>query len=447
MYQKTYKGWERFRTFTKMLYPSRYLHQFPPHFIMRDVLVEQVEKRLSHGKNCLLLLFDVKRYAEMKSLYPAHVLQQIEETIMETFCGMIPEEFPPGHVIAMQKYYDDDYVIIVKDLGITSEELQARLDFFRDKLESELAKRTDAFFDFPLAFHTGGVCIKPGEDAYDAVQHALQDARVISKKHMPGNIGHIRAQLRQIVEEEEIRVLAQPIVSLGTGDIIGWEMLTRGPAHTPFAMPDELFHYAFQTDMLIHLELLVIKKTFLVISQKKTTCPVFINVTVPSLKNPFFFKKVNKLMEQFPEIDPELIVFEITERHVIEDFGAFTQTMSDFRKTGFKLAVDDTGAGYASLHMISELLPDIIKIDRSIIRNIDSHEIKDTILEALLMVAKKIGCNVVAEGIETEEEAKTLLGKNVDYGQGFFFSRPLEPFADMPENWIAKHKDELALKG
>ncbi len=446
MYQKTYKGWERFRTLIKMLYPSRYLHLFPPHFIMRDVLVEQVERRLSRGKDSLLLLFDLKRYAEMKSLYPALVLQQIEETIVETFCGVIPAEFSHGHVIAMQKYYDDDYVVIVKDNGFTDEELQAKVDFLRDKLEKELVKRTESFFDFPLAFHTGGVRIQRGEDTYEAVQQAIQDARAISKKHMPTNIGHIRAQLRQIIEEEEIRVLAQPIVSLGTGEVIGWEMLTRGPVNTPFAMPDELFQYAYQTDMLIHLELLVIKKAFLVISKKKTTCPVFINVTVPSLKNPFFFKMVNKLMEQFPEIEPGHIVFEITERHVIEDFGSFTKSMKEFRQTGFKLAVDDTGAGYASLHMISELLPDIIKIDRSIIHNIDSHEIKDTVLEALLLVAKKIGCNVVAEGIETEEEAKTLVEKNVDYGQGFFFSMPLEPFTDLTENWIAKHKGELALK-
>jgi len=446
MYQKTYKGWERFRTFAKMLVPSHYLHQFPPHFIMRDVLVEQVEKRLAQGKNCLLLLFDVKSYAEMKSLYPPHVLQQIEETIMETFCGMIPEEFPSGHVLAMQKYYDDDYVVIVKDDGMSEEDLLTRLDFFRDKLEKELLKRTQLFFDFPLAFHTGGVIITPGEEAFDAIAYALQDARAIAKKHLPANVGHIRAQIRQIIEEEDIKVLAQPIVSLETGEVIGWEMLTRGPVGTPFAMPDELFQYAYQTDMLIHLELLVVKKAFLILSQKKTTFPVFINVTVPSLKNPYFFKMVNKLIEQFPELDPKQIVFEITERHVIEDFSAFTQSMSEFRKSGFKLAVDDTGAGYASLHMISELLPDIIKIDRSIIRNIDSHEVKDTVLEALLMVARKIGCNVVAEGIETEEEARALLEKNVDYGQGFFFSKPLEPFTDLTENWIVKHRGKLVLE-
>lgn len=446
MYQKTYKGWERFRTLIKLLFPSRYLQMFPPHFIMRDVLIEQVGKRLAQGNNCILLLFDVKSYAEMKSLYPAHVLQQIEETIMETFCAVIPNEFPVGHVLAMQKYYDDDYVVIVKDEGMAYEEIEGKLAFIRDKLERELLKRTESFFDFPLAFHSGSVCITPQEDAFEAVSLALHDARAIAQKHLPANIGYIRAQMRRIIEEEEIRVLAQPIVSLASGEVTGWEMLTRGPAGTPFASPDVLFHYAYQTDLLIHLELLVMKKAFLIISQKKTTHPIFINVTVPTLKNPYFFTMLNKLIDQFPEIDPKQIVLEITERYLIEDVEAFSQALLHFRESGFKLAVDDTGAGYASLHMISELLPDIIKIDRSIIHNINSHEVKDTVLEALLMIARKIGCNVVAEGIETEEEAKALLGRNVDYGQGFFFSMPLEPFTDLPENWIAKRKEKLAME-
>jgi EAL domain-containing protein (putative c-di-GMP-specific phosphodiesterase class I) len=445
MYQKTYKGWERFRIWMKLLYPSRSLHQFPPHFIMRDVLVEQVSNNFRSGNQCILLLFDVKRHAEMKSLYPAHVMLQIEEEIERVFRLSVPEVFSAEQVLAMQKYYDDDYVVMLKDAGWNEDQMIERLDRLKRLLEAELVARTSSFCDFPVTFHTAFARVEPREDVFEAVHYALQDARSIAKKHLPANIGHIRAQLRQIIEEENIRVLAQPIISLDSGQITGWEILTRGPVDTLFTMPEDLFHYAYQTDLLIHLELLVVKKAFMVIHQKRTTSPVYINVTVPSLKNPFFFQMVRKLLEQFPEIDPGQIVFEITERHVIDDLSAFSRSMEHFREAGFKLAVDDTGAGYASLHMIAELLPDVIKIDRSIIRNIDRHEVKDTVLDALLMVARKIGSNVVAEGIETEEEAKALLGKNVDFGQGFFFSVPLEPFPEIPENWVAKQKGGFAL--
>lgn len=445
MYQKTSKGWDRFKLFIKMLSPSRHLHQFPPHFILRDVLVELVEQAIHREEQCRMLLFDVKNFAEIKSLYPTHVLQQIESTIIESFRDLIAREFAAESIIAMQKYYDDDYLVIVKDEGLDNEAWQEKQERFRVLIEQELAERTVSFFDFPLSFYTSSVRIEPKEELFEAIQHALQDARSIAKKHLPANIGHIRAQLRQIIEEERIRVLAQPIISLETGEAIGWEMLTRGPADTPYAMPDELFHYAYQTDMLIHLELLVVKKAFLVITQKKSFSPVFINVTVPTIRNPYFFTMVKKLCDQFPDISPTQIVFEITERHVVDDYQEFNRSVADFRKSGFKLAVDDTGAGYASLNMISELLPDVIKIDRSIIRDIDQHAVKDTVLEALLLVAKKIGCNVVAEGIETEEEAKVLINRKVDYGQGYFFSKPREPFVDLPENWISKQRSQLTV--
>ena len=87
---------------------------------------------------------------------------------------------------------------------------------------------------------------------------------------------------------------------------------------------------------------------------------------------------------------------------------------------GFKIAVDDTGAGYASLNTISEIMPDIIKIDRSVIENIDKNSVKESMLKGLILVAKEAGSLVVAEGIENQEEASVLTRNNVDLAQGIF---------------------------
>ncbi|CAM3471143.1 EAL domain-containing protein [Cytobacillus oceanisediminis] len=88
------------------------------------------------------------------------------------------------------------------------------------------------------------------------------------------------------------------------------------------------------------------------------------------------------------------------------------------------MAVDDTGAGYASLHSISEIMPDIIKIDCSVIQGIDSNGIKESMLRGLLLVAKEAGSLVVAEGIENEGEASVLSRNKVDLAQGYFYARP-----------------------
>ncbi len=447
MYQRTIKGWERVKMWFQVLSPPRVLKLFPPHFFMRDVVLEQVEKWSRKGHRCLLLFFDVKQYGDIRSLYPDHVILQIEDTIIEAFRSVVRKRIADDELLAVQRYYDDDYIVVMKPSArlSTFEELQTWTDAFREDLEKEMAERTAAFLDIPIRFYASFAWIdrEPEEDVQLAVQRAMQDARALAKQWLSPRFGNYRAEIRRIVEEEDIRVLAQPIISLSSGVIEGFEILTRGPANTPFANPMDLFHYAHLADMLMPLELLVIKKTLIEIHKKQSPLPMFINVTVPSLINPVFFQKVMGLLKKFPDVKPSQIIFEITERHAIEDFAEFHQYIQEFRNAGFRFAVDDTGAGYASLNMISELLPDVIKIDRSIIQNIDKHEVKDSILQAIMLVANKIGSTVVAEGIETEAEANVLLQNNVMLGQGYFFARPHEPFPELSENWVMKQKGHL----
>jgi EAL domain-containing protein (putative c-di-GMP-specific phosphodiesterase class I) len=94
------------------------------------------------------------------------------------------------------------------------------------------------------------------------------------------------------------------------------------------------------------------------------------------------------------------------------------------RGMGIKIAVDDTGAGYASLNTISEIMPDVIKIDRSVIQNIDKNSVKESMLKGLLLVAKEAGSTVIAEGIENEHEASVLSRNKVELAQGYFYARP-----------------------
>lgn len=447
MYQRTSKGLEKLKLWLQMLCPTFALKLFPPHFIMRDVVQSQIEKWNRKGKRCILFFYDVKKYGELKSFYPRHAMLQIEDTIIEAFRTIVKRRFSEKDVLAVQQYYDDDYMILIKedDEVYTTERLQQISEKLKQELEHEIAEKSATFSDNLIEFHASYVCIDPQvDDLHEVIQKAIQDARAIAKQQLGSGIGNFRAEIRKIIDEEQIRVVAQPIISLGTGQVEGWEILTRGPENTPYALPLSLFHFAYQAEMLLALELLVVKKALCEIQKKKTTCPIFINVTVPTLRNPQFYSSVCYLMKQYPHVKPEQIIFEITERHSIEDFKVFNESMAAFRQDGFKFAIDDTGAGYASLNMIAEVLPDFIKIDRSIIQNIDQHDVKNSVLQSLVLLAKNIGCEVVAEGIETEAEANILLKNNVDFAQGFFFSRPQEPFPQIDENWV--HKQKLPLQ-
>lgn len=118
------------------------------------------------------------------------------------------------------------------------------------------------------------------------------------------------------------------------------------------------------------------------------------------------------------------MIFEVTERDSIEGLNFFHDNINQLRKRGFRIAVDDTGAGYSSLHTISEILPDIIKIDRSVIKDIDTSKVKESMLKGLILIARETGSLIVAEGIEKKEEADVLKRNQVDLAQGYFYAKP-----------------------
>jgi EAL domain-containing protein (putative c-di-GMP-specific phosphodiesterase class I) len=234
----------------------------------------------------------------------------------------------------------------------------------------------------------------------------------------------LREQMENLLAEGSISVLAQPIMNLTSGDVYGWEILTRGPEGSVLHLPDELFQFASQTKLLSRLEFLVIKRAFEEISSRKIKEPVFLNVTAVTLSHPLFLSHVLQCLEKHPPLSAQQVYFEITERHQITNMEAMIDILRNYRKHGFRFAVDDAGSGYSSLQWIGELVPELIKIDRSVIQQVDRIAIKETLLKAIVNAARELKCEIVAEGVEREEEADVLFRLDVAMGQGFYFARP-----------------------
>ena len=127
------------------------------------------------------------------------------------------------------------------------------------------------------------------------------------------------------------------------------------------------------------------------------------------------------------------MVLEITERHSVKDFNLFHRTLDHYRDAGYGVAVDDVGTGYSGLATIAEIRPDVIKLDMSMVHGVDNNPVKRSLIETLLTFADKVGCRIVAEGIETEAELTCLIRLGVHYGQGFFLGRPEVPPAPLSE--------------
>lgn len=233
-------------------------------------------------------------------------------------------------------------------------------------------------------------------------------------------------ELKRILHSEEITTVFQPIVSLQNGSIIGYEALSRGPKNSFLQYPDKLFATAEKNNMLWALEYLCRKKAIEKACSMEINKFLFLNVDPLIIKDEKFKKGFTKDFLHQYNISPESIIFEITERTAIEDYSSFKAALNNYVEQGYKIAIDDTGAGYSGLKMLSEVKPHYIKIDMDLIRDIDKDSFKQALIKCFVTLSEVTNMKLIAEGIETYEELITLINMGVYAGQGYFIQRPTE---------------------
>lgn len=230
--------------------------------------------------------------------------------------------------------------------------------------------------------------------------------------------------IENIIQDEAITAYYQPIVSLHNGEIFGYEALSRGPENTEFFSPIALIEAAETHDCLWELEMLFRRKAIEKSVMLHPRHTLFLNVDPNVIRDPAYKSGFTKsYLEQY-HIQPSKIIFEITERTAIKDFSTFNTITKHYRDQSYMLAIDDVGSGYSNLRSIIELKPDFVKIDMDLIRDLDSDSFKQAMIKALVTMAKDTGTKLIAEGVETTEELKTLIELDVHMAQGYLIHRP-----------------------
>ena len=258
---------------------------------------------------------------------------------------------------------------------------------------------------------------------YIAIAEAQKQAR--TKTNM-NNLAVLK-EFRDILAQKKIKTVYQPIVNLQSGQIFGWEALTRGPENSRFASPLVLFDFAEEVGRLFELETISREMAIRNAGELKNGAKLFLNIHPNTLTDPGFESgKTLSLLQEYG-LTPDDIVFEITERHSLKDLSIFHRTLAHYRKQGYRVAIDDVGAGYSGLYRIAEIRPDILKIDRDLINGISSHPAKRALMDAFISFANHIEATVIAEGIETSRQLTTLMDIGFHCGQGFYLGRPEFP--------------------
>jgi EAL domain-containing protein (putative c-di-GMP-specific phosphodiesterase class I) len=219
--------------------------------------------------------------------------------------------------------------------------------------------------------------------------------------------------VREVLRDGSVRAVFQPVVRLDDDRIVGYESLAR----FDFATPDEAFASAAEAGLGVPLETLAMRRALERLDDLPPDTTLGINLSVEALMTP-------AVVDEVIRHAAGRICVELTEHSQVPDYAALLVVTERLRAAGVLLVVDDAGAGYASLSHILQLRPDVIKLDISLTRDIDSDPVRAALARSLMGFAIEVGARIVAEGVETKGEYDKLRAIGVHFAQGYYLAKP-----------------------
>ncbi|MFG6494470.1 EAL domain-containing protein [Fictibacillus sp. UD] len=232
--------------------------------------------------------------------------------------------------------------------------------------------------------------------------------------------------LYEVIQQQLFTTYSQPIISLQTEEIYGYEFLLRPLPDRIEFKPYELFQYAEKSGLQALLD-----GNARITSIQNSSGAVprgvkrFINFLPSSIYDPKHCLATTFRAAAEAGVDPNDLVFEVVETEEIADIDHLKSILKAYQDQGMKVALDDLGAGHSTLAVLKELKPNYVKIDRKIISFCDEDESKKEMIQQIVEVAREINAVVLAEGIERKEEAEVVLNCGVELAQGYYYGRPV----------------------
>lgn len=377
-----------------------------------------------------IIVIDLSKYGKYERAFGWEIIDRIIINITEILQNIVKKRFKNSIIAANRARGDDIVLFLIPD----KKQKVLDIDYLR-KISKDIVETIIKNLDKNILVEIGSnfklyagyslVYNDPNSRIERLIYQGIKEAEEIASQYIRIDKEYKISLLKRIIDTKSIDILFQPVVDLKEKKIIGYEALSRGPKNTELENPEILFNIATEGDLVWDLEKICREKALSYFNKLKEKCYLFLNNEPDVIYDPRF--RSREILQKL-NTSPENIVLEITERTAIKDFDSFLEAIRYFKSVGFKISIDDAGSGYASLKSIAILVPDFIKFDMSLIRGINSNLIKQNIVKLLIQFAPTIGAKVIAEGVETEEELRTVKELGVDYAQGFYFSYPGKPF-------------------
>jgi diguanylate cyclase (GGDEF)-like protein len=296
-------------------------------------------------------------------------------------------------------------------------------------------------------YTTASIGIALSTTGYDHPENILRDADIAmyrakdngkARYELFDTVMHTRAvallklenDLRRAIERQEFRVFYQPIISLQTDQIAGFEALVRWEhPERGFVSPDEFIPLSEETGLIMEIGHWVLHEACRQMRQWQSSLqrPLMLSVNLSGKQfiQPNLIGQIKNILEE-TDFDPRWLRLEITESVVMENAEAATSMLLQLRELGAHLSIDDFGTGYSSLSYLHRFPVTTLKIDRSFIGRMGEGDENSEIVRTIMTLANNLGMEVVAEGVETEEQLAQLRALKCEYGQGYLFSRPVK---------------------
>lgn len=397
----------------------------------RRTFNEKLVKVLSEDKEGGVILLDIDNFKGINDtlghLFGDKVLQEVSSRLKRF----------SGENVFISRFGGDEFLILYTCLEDRDEIINFILNIFVSmdeifKIEENTMKIefSMGIAFFPKDSNDMDQLIKYADLAMYSVKNTGKNNYVFFNQSMEVELNkkqEIRDMLEIAIEKEAFNVLYQPQVDIKTGNISGYEGLIRMKEHN---IPAGVFiEVAEDNGMIIPIGRIVTKK---IIEQMSTwkkkgyeLKPISINFSPMQIHDTNYKNFLIELLKEH-DIDPKLIVIEITEGVFLDHKDSTIHLLNELRKQGIKIAIDDFGTGFSSLSYITSLPIDTIKFDRMLSLKFLEHE-DIGVVKSLVYLAHSLNLKVVAEGIETKSQVDKLLKAECDIIQGYYYSKPIEP--------------------
>ncbi|MDG3087914.1 cache domain-containing protein [Vibrio hannami] len=405
----------------------------PNRLMLVDVIREGIEYSRANGKQLAVMFVDLDDFKKVNDLYGHSSGDKLLETISRKFETIL------GARDTVSRFGGDEFIFCFPDLeDITAAER---------KVQDIKAVFQDQFVIDGKVLSTAcsiGVSMYP-EDS-DSPDSLIRKADIVlykSKAIKKGDVMFydesineqvqydfvVEEELRRAIYKDEISVLYQPQMDADTGKMIGVEALARwSNVRLGMVSPVKFIAVAEETGLIHEIGLFVFRRACEDISllsrNGDDALKVSVNISPKQLLNPDFSQYLEEIVRDVG-IDISRVTLEITENVLLDDLNKVTPILMSLRNMGFGISLDDFGTGYSSLSYLNNLPISEIKIDRCFIDKLLVNEQSDSLVKAIIAIGDSCGMRVVAEGVETQEQYKTLMSYGCGYVQGYYFERPL----------------------